>query len=171
MLGVFVALLWGGNLSFWLVVLSFGVDILWLCELCSCVDGIRSMKHIMTGLLASVLLTCAAAAEDLTARVAELQIAMQQHIEQQKVDGAILNINFKTGSVEKLYPVEAHPMVIELSNGYALCSDLVREDGSTVPLDVYLVREGDELVVFETIISNRGPLAKLIKSGKATRIR
>ena len=110
-------------------------------------------------------------AETLAARVAELQIAMQQHIEQEKIDGAILNINFDTGEVERLFPVEAHPMVIELANGYVLCADLAREDGTTVPLDVYMVPDGGDLIIFDTVIANRGPLARLIRSGKATRIR
>lgn len=129
------------------------------------------MRTWITALAIMVISTMSARAETLIDRVAELQITMQTHIEQQKIDGAVLHLDFNSGAIERLYPVEAHPMVIEIEGGYVLCADLAREDGSTVPLDVYIVEESGDMVVFDTIVANRAPLVKLIKSGKATRIR
>jgi len=130
-----------------------------------------AMKMWGVTLALVILSSTVARADTLIERVSDLQVIMQQHIEKTKIDGALLYLNFNSGTIERLYPVEAHPMIIEIEGGYVLCADLAREDGSTVPLDVYIVEDGGDMVVFDTIVANRAPLAKLIKAGKATRIR
>lgn len=111
-----------------------------------------------------------AAAKDTVAR-ARLQAAMQQHIQQQVVDGAILHFDTDTGKVTPLYPTQAHPMVIAMGDHFVLCTDLRDKSGIAMPLDLYMTRKGRSFVVFHSEIDNRKPLQRLLKKGIAKPLR
>lgn len=102
---------------------------------------------------------------------ARLQAAMQQHIERNLVDGAILHLNVETGKVRSLYPTKAHPMVIEMGDYYILCADLRDKNGTTMPLDLYMAQSGRSFTVFHTEINNRAPLSLFMKKGLAKPLR
>ena len=102
---------------------------------------------------------------------ARLQAVMQQHIERQLVDGALLHFDIKTGDVQRLYPTKAHPMVFEMGDYFVLCADLRDTAGKSVPLDLYLAPSGRFFTVFHSEINNRAPLRKLMKKGLAKPLR
>ena len=111
------------------------------------------------------------AAADSTVDKTRLQAAMQQHIERQLVDGAILHLDTASGDVQTLYPTQAHPMILQMGEHFVLCSDLKDESGKSMPIDLYMAQKGKRFVVFHTEIDNRGPLKGLMKSGVVTRLR
>ena len=118
-------------------------------------------------LLASTPLTADTTTDDMI----QMQFSMQQFIEERSVEGAIVNLDLSSGLSEKLYAIESHPMVIELQDSYVLCSDLAKEDGSTVPIDVYIYRNGDAFEVIRFEVNNREPLERLMSLGFAKRLR
>lgn len=130
------------------------------------------MKRILTICATALLLgSSPAVAETTTQDMIQLQFSMQQFIENRSVNGAVLNLDLQTGQSEKLYVIESHPMVIELPDSYVLCSDLAKEDGSTVPIDVYIYRNGDEFEVVRFEVNNRAPLERLMSLGFAKRLK
>jgi len=98
---------------------------------------------------------------------ARLHAAMQQHIQRNVVDGAILHFDTKTGEVNPLYPTEAHPMVITMGDHFVLCTDLRNKLGEAMPLDLYMTRKGRSYIVFHSEINNRAPLHRLLDKGIA----
>lgn len=102
---------------------------------------------------------------------ARLQAAMQQHIERNLVDGAILHLDTRTGEVRSLYPTQAHPMVIGMGEYFILCADLRDKAGNAMPLDLYMAPSGRSFTVFHTEINNRAPLKLLMKKGLAKPMR
>lgn len=102
---------------------------------------------------------------------ARLQAAMQQHIERNLVEGAILHLNTETGVVRQLYPTQAHPMVIVMGDYFVLCTDLRDKAGTAMPLDLYMAPRGRSFTVFHSEIGNRTPLMKLMKKGIAKPLR
>lgn len=102
---------------------------------------------------------------------ARLQAAMQQHIERNLVNGAILHLDTVTGEVRSLYPTKAHPMVIEMGDYFILCADLRDKAGKAIPLDLYMAPRGRSFTVFHTEINNRVPLNKFMKKGLAKPLR
>jgi len=102
---------------------------------------------------------------------ARLQAAMQQHIERNLVNGAILHLDTETGKVRALYPTKAHAMVIKMDAYYILCADLRDKTGKTMPLDLYMAENGRSFTVFHTEIANRAPLSRLMKKGLAKPLR
>ncbi|MDA0238969.1 MAG: hypothetical protein O3A84_02945 [Proteobacteria bacterium] len=96
-----------------------------------------------------------------------LQATMQRHIESVLVGGVYPQINLKTGEVRRLHPATAHPMIVQVKDVYVLCTDFRDEQGRKVNLDFYIAKKGAHHVVFQTIVGNRDPLKKLIKSGVA----
>lgn len=122
--------------------------------------------------LAGMLFTISvAAASERTVDKAKLQAAMQLHIQRNLVNGAILQLDTKTGDVRPLYPTQAHPMVIAMGENFVLCTDLRDKAGNAMPLDLYMTPSGRSFTVFHTEIDNRAPLTKLIKKGLAKPIR
>jgi hypothetical protein len=102
---------------------------------------------------------------------ARLQAAMQQHIQRQMVDGAILRFDPETGEVTPLYPTQAHPMVIAMGDHFILCTDLRDKSGKALPLDLYMASSGRSYVVFHSEIDNRAPLQRLLENGLARPVR
>ncbi|MEZ5933633.1 MAG: hypothetical protein R3F54_17105 [Alphaproteobacteria bacterium] len=102
---------------------------------------------------------------------ARLQAAMQQHIQRQMVNGAILHFDPESGEVKPLYPTQAHPMVIAMGDHFVLCTDLRDQAGKALPLDLYMASSGRSYVVFHSEIDNRAPLQKLLKKGVARPLR
>lgn len=102
---------------------------------------------------------------------ARLQAAMQQHIQRNLVNGAILHLDTETGDVRPLYPTQAHPMVIAMGDNYVLCTDLSDKSGKTLPLDLYMAPNGRSFTVFHAEIDNRAPLKKFMKDGLAKPLR
>lgn len=100
---------------------------------------------------------------------ANLQAAMQQHIDGQMVDGVYLYLDSKSGEVRALHPVTAHPMIFSLGEHYVLCSDFRDDEGEKVNIDFYLARDEANYVVFHTEIDDRKLLKQLMKDGKVTR--
>ena len=126
------------------------------------------MLIAVLGLLASMSMSANAKG---TVDKARLQAAMQQHIQRQVVDGAILHFDADTGEVRPLYPTKAHPMVIAMGDHFVLCTDLRDKSGKEMPLDLYMARKGRSYVVFHSEINNRTPLQSLLKRGIARPLR
>lgn len=122
-------------------------------------------------LLGLIGFTSMSAAGQGTVDKARLQAAMQQHIERNLVDGAILHLNTETGVVRPLYPTQAHPMVIAMGDYFVLCTDLRDKTGIAMPLDLYMAPRGRSFAVFHSEIGNRAPLMTLMKKGKAKPLR
>lgn len=124
-------------------------------------------------LIAIGLLTVASTSADAAGTVskARLQAAMQQHIERHVVDGAILHFDIKTGEVKRLFPTQAHPMVLAMGDHFVLCADLRDRAGNSMPLDLYMAAKGRSFVVFHSEIDNRKPLQQLLKKGIARPVR
>ena len=116
------------------------------------------------------IMSMGAAAEETVDRV-RLQAAMQQHIERNLVDGAILHLNAETGRLEPLYPTQAHPVILTSGDYFVLCTDLRDKAGNSTPLDLYMAPRGRSYAVFRSEIGNRTPLMKLLKDGVVTPLR
>lgn len=106
-----------------------------------------------------------------TSKKAVLQATMQRHLDEQLVDGAVIDIDLVTGGVRKLYPTKAHPMILMIGDYYILCSDLTDLEGNKSLVDYYIAREDEEFIVFRTEIDNRAPLRKLVKAGVAVQVK
>lgn len=98
-----------------------------------------------------------------------LQAAMQRHVDSRTVDGVYLHLDPATGDTKGLYPVTAHPMVMQMGENYVLCYDFRDKAGNDVAVDFYLARKGGAYTVFHSAVSNRKLLHRLMESGKVTR--
>lgn len=96
-----------------------------------------------------------------------LQSSLQRSIERKMIEGAFHIVNFETGEMEKLYPIDTHPMIVVMGENYVMCSDLKRADGSSVTVDYYMAKRGERYTLVQTEIENRDPLKALMDSGKA----
>lgn len=112
-----------------------------------------------------------AIASDTTALKAKLQAAMQRTQERNLVDGAIINVDLSTGELEKLYPTEAHPMILTMGDMYVMCATLRTESGEKRLVDYYVAGDGKRFKIVQTEIENRAPLKALIKAGLAKRLK
>ncbi len=99
-----------------------------------------------------------------------LQAAMAQHIDRQTVDGQFLYVDFTQGTVERLSPAKAHPMILKMGDDFVLCTDFVSKNGKAVNIDFYLARRGKGYVIFHTEVGNRGSLEAMMKAGKVAMI-
>ena len=97
---------------------------------------------------------------------AALQAAMQQYIERNLVDGAYLTLNRQTGEVERLYPLKAHPLIMQMGEQFVLCSDFNDSTGKSVNVDFYFTRSGDTYVVVAAAVDDRAMLERWMKEGK-----
>lgn len=100
-----------------------------------------------------------------------LQAAMQKHVESQLIDGAFLDLDLKTGEIQKLYPTETHPMVLTMGENFVLCLTLNDTEGNKYLADYYIASQDDSFVVIRTEINNRKALKKLMKAGVARRMK
>ena len=133
--------------------------------------------RIFQGVLLAVALTLVAGVRPPAARAAEplttadkvaLQSLMAEYIEQHTIGDAFMHVDPKTGTVEKLYPVTQHPMIVRLHDIVVLCADLRTKDGKNVNADFYATRDNGQFVIFQTEIDNRAPLQALVMKGAAS---
>ncbi|WP_420402280.1 hypothetical protein [Nisaea sp.] len=108
-------------------------------------------------------------AQSLSEKVA-LQAAMQRHVDEISVDGAILYLDTEAGEVRKIHPVTAHPIILSMGEHYVLCFDFRDDTGKDLHIDYFMARKANEYVVFHTAVSNHGLVANLMKSGKVKRL-
>lgn len=108
-------------------------------------------------------------AEDSSSVKIKLQASMQRHIDRNLIDGAMMILDFEAGTLRKFYPTKAHTAVLEGNGYYVLCADVTSEDGTSVPVDYYLIETPRGFKVFRTEISNRRPLMALMKAGDVQR--
>ena len=100
---------------------------------------------------------------------AELQAAMQRHVDRQSVDGAFPALDPHTGEVLHLHPVTAHPMILQMGKDFVLCFDFRDGKGQDVPVDFYMTRKNGSYLVFHAAARNRQMLEGFMKAGKVTR--
>ena len=115
-------------------------------------------------------LATAAAAEDETAMAADLQIAMQRHIDRAVIDGALLHLDPATGTLTPFYPTKAHPVILAGEGYFVLCGELADAAGRVVEVDYYLAPAGGGFRVFRTEIDNRAPLRQMMAAGLVERL-
>lgn len=89
---------------------------------------------------------------------AALQVVMQQHIQTSLVDGAYLHLDRKTGEIRKLYPVRAHPIILQVGKFFVLCSDFRDRSGKSANIDFYIARQKNSYAVFQTVVDDRARL-------------
>ena len=128
--------------------------------------------NLMCGVLLAVLLATGAAADQTvgTAEKAALQAAMQRHIDRSLVNGTYLHLDFESGDVQKLHPVKAHPMILQMGEYFVLCSDFRDRAGKRVNIDFYLAHRDRSYVVFRSAVDDRTKLERLMKMRKVTRL-
>lgn len=131
--------------------------------------GMDGFAAVLLLLLVAFGSPLAVAAEPLSTsdRVA-LQSLMAQYIEQHTIGDAFLHVDPRTGTVEKLYPVTQHPMIVKLNDIVVLCADLKTKSGQSVNADFYVTRDNGQFVIFQTEIGNRAPLQALVMKGAAS---
>ncbi len=98
-----------------------------------------------------------------------LQVAMQRHVDRLTVNGEYLHLNDKTGEVQNLYAVTAHPMIMQMGKNYVLCFDFRDSAGKDLPVDFYMTPKGKSFEVFHAAVDNRALLKGLMKDGKVSR--
>ena len=126
-------------------------------------------KLALAAVMAAALVTIPAnAAGKLNAQdKIQLQAAMQLSIKRNLVGGQYLYFDEARASVVKLFPVQAHPMILTMGPHFILCSDFRNADGKKINVDFYVARAGEKFVVFDTVIDNRKPIQKMMKAGLA----
>ena len=97
------------------------------------------------------------------AEMVSLQAAMQIHIDQNLVDGALLQLDDKTGKVRPLYPAKAHPKIMALGRYYYLCANFRDELGNEVMVNFFAVKDHDRYVIFYTDFDDNKELEHLIE--------
>ena len=127
---------------------------------------------VLGGILLALLLVNGALADQTvgTADKAALQATMQRHIDRSLVNGAFLHLDFDSGDVQKLHPVKAHPIILQMGEYFVLCSDFRDSAGKLVNIDFYLARRDQTYVVFRSAVNDRGRLERLMKQRKITRL-
>ncbi len=129
------------------------------------------MKTILTALLFCLSLAPSAFARDTTILKAELQAAMQRHMDRSVINGALPFMNLETGKVEPLYPTESHPLILTMGDSFVLCADLRTSEGKKRIVDFYVTQAGKRYKIIRTEIDNRAPLKALVSSGVAKRLK
>lgn len=126
------------------------------------------MKQILAALaITAVLLASPAlASQKLTnGDKIQLQAAMQKSISRQLVDGQYLYFDAGKDTVVTLYPVQAHPMILQMGPHFILCSDFRNEAGKDVNIDFYITRRNSSFVIFDTKIDQRQTIQRMMKAG------
>lgn len=130
--------------------------------------GLLAWAMLVATSLPALTASPARAAEALsTAERVTLQTTMAQFIEDHMIGDAFMHVDTRSGSVQKLYPISQHPMIVRLGKVFVLCADLRAEDGKLVNADFYATREADQFRIFEAEIGNREPLQALMMKGVA----
>jgi len=122
-------------------------------------------------LLASSFVNPAQASAMTLAEKASIQASMQRHMDGALVDGVLLYLDQKTGEVQRLHPVTAHPMILTMGEHYVLCFNFRDDDGKNVPVDYYMAHRNGAYVVFHTSVADRALLKRLMSDGKVARLR
>ena len=123
------------------------------------------MKSMYFG-AAALLFSCLPAEAEAPvpdSELASLQAAMQTHIDQSLVDGALLQLDEKTGKVRPLYPAKAHPMIESLGKYFYLCANFRDEQGTEVMVNFFAAKDHDKYVVFHTTFEENKKLESLIE--------
>ena len=92
-----------------------------------------------------------------------LQAVMQNYIDRNLVDGAMLELDEATGKVRPLYPTTAHPMIETLGRYYYLCANFRDEQGKEVMVNFFVARDQDNYVIFHTNTGVNEQLEHLIE--------
>lgn len=125
-----------------------------------------------TALIASTTLSTFAQAESAHGLIdkVKLQVAMQQHIDANIVNGAYLHFNQADGAIHELFPATAHPMILSYGEYVVMCTDFRDGEGKAVNVDFYLATRDGDYVVFDSVVNDRTALGKLMKDGSVQRI-
>ena len=102
---------------------------------------------------------------------AQLQAAMQAHIERASVAGRFLHIYSEDGVVRPLRPQVAHPKILRMEEYFVVCAEFEAPDGANVNIDFFVARRGKQFFVFDQQVDNRAFVRQLMKSGKAELLR
>jgi hypothetical protein len=132
---------------------------------------LRNAALALSLALAAAIAGAVAGAPANAASVAEkvaLQAAMQRHIDQQSIDGVYLHMDVAGGEVHKLYPLTAHPKVMQMGEHFVLCFDFKDEAGKKVDVDFYMARKGKSYVVFHQTVNDHSLIGRLMSTGKIT---
>lgn len=111
------------------------------------------------------------AASSATISKAQLQAAMQIHLDEMSVEGAIIHLDSQTGDFLELYATESHPMVFQIDTHYVLCAELFSAAGERRTIDVYITEDQGTFKVTQTLIDNRSTLKVLMGNGRAKRLK
>jgi hypothetical protein len=95
---------------------------------------------------------------------AALQATMQTHINRQLVEGVYLHLKKDTGKIRRLYPVSAHPIILQVGKYFVLCSDFRDKSGKKANIDFYIARGDTGYIVFEAVVDDRKRLGLFRKS-------
>ncbi len=131
------------------------------------------MRNLAALALAATLMVPVAvhATEGMTETRITLQAALQRSLDASLIEGAILRVDLASGQVQSYYPVENHPMILEMGDLYVLCSDLMSKDGDRVTVDYFFAPTDGTYTVIQTEIDNRAPLEALMKAGELIRLK
>ena len=130
----------------------------------------KILSRLPAATLALVLVFAAPQAWSISlSEKASLQAAMQRHIDRQLVDGAFLHLDLKAGVVRRLHPVNAHPVILRMGKYYVLCFNFRDDKGKPVEIDFYVARKAQSYVVFNTAVSSRHLLKRLMAAGRVVR--
>lgn len=100
--------------------------------------------NLLCVLLALVVLTWGASVSVAVADAVAIaekaapQATMQRHISSRIIDGAYLHLNRTTGEIRELYPVSAHPVILQAGKYFVLCADFRDKSGKNANIDFYI---------------------------------
>lgn len=123
-------------------------------------------KTVLSAVIALTVSSSAFAANLPIAEKVALQATMAAYIESHSIDGVVPHVSLESGELVDLAPSKAHPMILQMGEQYVLCTDFRDPQGNFVNVDFYVGRRDGKFVVFQTEIANRGPLKRLVDSGK-----
>jgi hypothetical protein len=125
---------------------------------------VSAVRNLIT--VALLLVAGQAWSDGALVQKAALQAAMQQHIERNLVDGALLRLDPADGTIERLFPTKTHPLVLEADGYFVLCVDLIGADGGVRLADFYIAPGDASYVVFKTEVDDRTLLHRLMNEGR-----
>ena len=102
------------------------------------------------------------------AEKANLQAAMQRHIDRNAVDGMFLYFDQASNSVRGLHPVTTHPKILTVDDYYVVCFDFRDDAGKHVNVDFFMAPRDDTYVVFHTSVDGDKLVGQLVREGRAS---
>ena len=102
---------------------------------------------------------------------AELQATMQDYIEANSDGGDFLYVDSKTGALNRLSPLAAHPTILATESYYILCADFRAATGERVNVDFFIAKTGKGFLVFEHTVERREQVKRWMKSGVAEKLK